>query len=323
MNDRNLIVNEVFKQKMTSVKPNLSLMLIDGAEEGRIPIKTIIEESLADRYITQFNTVGLKDLKDPVAPLTQFRPNILILDLGKEKFDFKKYGAEIKHNFPGLRVIVLVDDSNIRQTLWWLEHGADHLVYKGRFFLADFAQVLENAVTKIEQYRFKQKALDEIFFPDNFPVALFQLKSEGPAVLMKDFEDIPNLDVDIPINHFLDKLAIEYLILTGQGHTYHESVYILPAGSAKSHVVLVFSFRLDDPKATDDRIRVGYFQLCIFVPSFYLSFFPPIPEMMDVIPKLKNILPDADALSEEALIGVKYAILNHIRKLVERTQIKE
>ncbi len=308
---------------MISEKSELSFMLIDGAEEGRIPIKTIISDSLAERYKTKITTIPLRDFVDPISLLTQYRPNLLIMDLGKERFDFKKFGMEIKNSFPSMRIIILVDDNNIRQTLKWLEYGADHLVYKGRFFLADFAQVIENAVSKIEQYRFKQKALDEIFFPDNFPAALFQLKSEGPAVLMKDFHEIPNLDVDIPINHFLDKLAIEYLILTGQGHTYHESVYILPAGSAKSHVVLVFSFRLDDPKATDDRIRVGYFQLCIFVPSYYLSFFPPIPEMMDVIPKLKNILPDADALSEEALIGVKYAILNHIRKLVEGTQIRD
>ena len=254
--------------------------------------------------------------------MIQHRPDLLIIDVGDEQFNFEEFGPLAKNDFPLTRIIVIIGDKNIRKSLKWLEFGADHLVYKGNFFLPDFSTVLENAIKKIEANKQRRKNIEHIFFPEQYPAALFQLQSHGPSVLLKDFEIIPNLDIDIPIPHLLDKLAIEYLILTGQGHTYHESCYILPAGSSKSHAVLVFSFRLDDPMAKDHRIRQGYFQLCLFVPNDFLPFLPPVSKLQEVIPLIKEMIPDSQTLSEESLVGIKYAILNHIRKIAEQNLIK-
>ncbi len=300
-------------------KEHINILYANGKEEKSIPIKSFTEQTLNELgYRMSFYHVKASKLTDPFPLLTQYRPDIIIIDPGDEKLEFKEIGHNVKNDFPGTRIILLLDDSNIRKLLKWSEYGVDHLVYKGRFFLADYSEVLEHAIEKSKKYKMMQKTLDEIFFPDNYPVALFQLKSEGPAVVMKDFDEISGLDLDIPISHFLDKLAIEYLILTGQGHTYHESVYFFPAGSSRSHVVLVFSFKMDDPLAKDVRIKVGYFQLCFFIPAHLISFFPPISEMVDIIPKLRKLLPDTLALSEESLLGMKYSTLNMIRKLAEK-----
>ncbi len=111
---------------------------------------------------------------------------------------------------------------------------------------------------------------------ESFGIALFSMEDEGPKVLYTDLElhsFLASSLSDEPLGDILEKIAIHTIVLIGQGHVYPEGVFEIPAGKLNIKSVLV-SFKLQNLTAKDPRLRLGYFQLAIFLPIPILKLLP-------------------------------------------------
>ncbi len=302
-------------------KEKLTVLSAKSTDSPSIPYQSLTTETLKEwGYEVSFHSLTNLDQKEIERNFAIYNPDLFIIDKGTGHLNFKELGPYIRSNYPYTQIILIVGDENIREILRWLDYGVDLMVYRGKFFIKDFTTVLGRAILGVKASRKKLNKLAKVFYPGKYPSAVFQLSTNGPTALIWDFENLEDDTLDIPVDHLLSKLAIEYLILTGQGHIYHESCFILPAGPSKRYNVIVFSFKLDDPDAVDERLKEGYFQLCIFVSNDDFIMFPPVSKLTSITPLIKEVIPDAQSINLETLEGVKFAVLNQIKNIASEDQ---
>ncbi|MHA2249945.1 MAG: tetratricopeptide repeat protein [Candidatus Kariarchaeaceae archaeon] len=177
--------------------------------------------------------------------------------------------------------------------------------------------IQSSSLIKTEKYPDKDKIDQEVIKSfdnlDRFPSALFKITEMGPVVLLTDFNEYPE-KLEMKLDSFLYQLAINFSVIIGQGHNYHEGIFDLPA--SENHRALLYSFRIADPNAVDKRLELGYLQYCIFVPK---SIHQYIPSGSAIEPKIAKMITDVktvDSINLNRMMRMKADILSTIKELL-------
>ncbi len=244
-------------------------------------------------------------------------PNLLILcsDVAHE-FNFYSLGPYLKSNYPRLKILLIVID-NFRNAFRMVSCGVDEVVFgRSEDFGSDMIYSLSRLYARIEEEKRQADYFSQVYNPDNYPVVMYALKGSGLELVAKDFQVFPDSQnkYEKLTSEFLSNLGLHLGLLVGQGHTYHESCYFMPAGDSTEYSILVFSFRLDNPDADEVRLEYGYYLFCLFIKNEYFRAFPSISELQPLVEYIKKLIPDSRTLNE-SLLGLKFSLINRIKIL--------
>jgi hypothetical protein len=104
-------------------------------------------------------------------------------------------------------------------------------------------------------------------------IAVFSMNNFGPTVLQ--YDNMSNLLNDVSSEQFLQNIAVNLMVAIGQGHSFSEGVFELPAGNLLGYRLLLISFRFKDFSSSD--VRLKNTNLClvgIFIPTSICSLLP-------------------------------------------------
>ena len=111
--------------------------------------------------------------------------------------------------------------------------------------------------------------------PDQFPLVIFNVDERGPGVAFRDFDALPYADITSnQIDALLAKLAVSYISSIGQGHSYLEGVFDLPAGKLKNYRLILVSFYIGSESKNDGFNFNNYYQYGIFIPTPLSHYLP-------------------------------------------------
>ena len=121
-----------------------------------------------------------------------------------------------------------------------------------------------------------------------------------------------NRDVDT----FLINLGISLAMVLRADEDYIEGVLALPAGGSKEFTVLMLGFKLPDEAALDVRLKIGFFQLCLFIPHIYRNLMPVPDKLNYLIKEIQNEIQDARELTSEFNKYLKMKMLDALISIV-------
>jgi len=297
----------------------------------KAPLKALIslrgEELLGKtvKVLEQFrNLKGMNMIIQHAETLTRIddwfateNPNLLVLcsDIAHE-YNFYSLGPYLKSSYPRLRILMIIKD-NFRHAFRMVSSGVDEIVFgRSEDFGADMIYALSRLYVAIEESKKHMDYFSQVFNPDNYPAVMYGLKGSGIKLLAKDFDVFPDSSnkYEKLTNEFLTNLGLHLGLLVGQGHTYHESCYFMPAGDSTEYSILVFSFRLNDPDAEEERLSYGYYLFGLFIKNEYFRVFPSISELEPLVEYIKKLIPDSRTLNE-SIVGLKFSLINRIKTL--------
>jgi CheY-like chemotaxis protein len=280
-----------------------------------------VEDSLADFRLLEvflsqhFPSIELdhvETLPEMFEKLKHQQYDIILLDLNLDGESSFQVIPKLLQMYPLTEIVVVSGQDDVRTALECISYGVSYIT-KGEFLETDLIKTM-TSVVKLVISKQVNAALREAVFQDFlFPLVLFKLGKAGTDVLVKDFEQFPE-PLDVPLSTFLLKLGIHIGISIGQGHRYHAGLYQLPAGSSKNFEVLVYTFRLKDEQATDPRMKMGFFQFCLFVPKFLASLFPPLAVMEKEFKNQHSRFGSAEDLNIQSFLDIKRNIIDYLSK---------
>ena len=253
----------------------------------------------------------------------EHNPNLLILCSSiATDYNFQALQPLLKENHPQLVTLLLVNE--IRPALRLISVGVDYAILKGQpesEFSGDFTNALNETYKSIQHVSETYQHKNSTFYSENYPIAIYSLENDAIPLLYRDFNVFPDSEnrYEATTKDFIDALGLNIMLIVGQGHTYHESCLLLPAGSSREYSTLVFSFSMDNPSAEDKRLKTGYFLICIFVKNEYSKDFPAISLMQPLIAQIKKDITDARNLANhDDVVKLKYTLLNKIKNLSQK-----
>ena len=92
----------------------------------------------------------------------------------------------------------------------------------------------------------------------------------------------------------------------------HEGCFSFPAGDSKFYSSLLFTFKLDNPFARDERLKEGYYQICFFVPQSFFTMFPALAKLSPFIAYITELVTDSTELVDK-LGEIKLMLLDKIK----------
>lgn len=241
--------------------------------------------------------------------------HIMILDLNFPDGNSLQIIPQIKEKSPNLFIIVISAQPEIRIALSALDSGADSYVCKGVSFNADLMVSINSAIRQIVLKEENILLKETIFQEGNFPFVMFKFSDFGVEPIFKDFIAFPE-KMDRDVNAFLINLGISLAMVLRADEDYIEGVFALPAGGSKTFTVLLLALKIPDEAAVDDRMKIGFFQFCLFVPQIYGSLMPVPDKLNYLIEEIKNEIQDARELTDEFNKYIKMKVLESLKNLV-------
>lgn len=268
------------------------------------------------------SVVALNTFANIDSLISNHKHSLIIMDLADaNKFNIKFMLSSLKKNYPKLQIAFFVQ-KQVSSIISYINLGIYNYIELNEraFNEQQFKVVLAKMWEFIERDRLQNIEEIRAFYPESYPIAIFTLSSGGPEVLAKDFEKFPGHKDSLETKDFLSNLAMQSMLIAGQGHVYHESCFFFPAGNSKRYTALLTSVIINNPMANEERLINGYYQLCLFIPNIYFKYFPPLAALLELVDYMKSIVPDAQSLNQTTVIGLKYSLLNKIRD-IKRKQI--
>lgn len=144
-----------------------------------------------------------------------------------------------------------------------------------------------------------------------FPLVIFNIDEMGPGVLYRDFTELPDADIDPDsIDTFLMNLAISYISAIGQGHSYIEGVFDLPAGKLENYRLILISFYIGSEYVKDDYDFCNYYQIGMFIPKPLNHLLPAISSFETFILKyVKKNFEGSFSLTNDKINQIKQEII--------------
>jgi len=270
-----------------------------------VNIVNIIETQTKQNNLSYVKT--LTELKDEIQQ-NGVTCDILILDLNFPDGSSVDYITKIKEIKPEVVIIVISAQSEIRTAIRALDSGADSYICKGESFNSDLIVALKNGLKQISLNEKNQALKNSIFVPEIFPLVLFKISEMGVDVIFQDFNTFPE-EMERDTHSFLGNLGISFSMVLSSDNEYLEGVFSFPAGASKLYRVLLFTFRIPDKSAVDQRLRLGFFQLCLFFPKTFISILPPVDDMAFIIEFIKTEVTEASLFSPDFIVKLKTKIL--------------
>ncbi|OLS29287.1 MAG: KDP operon transcriptional regulatory protein KdpE [Candidatus Heimdallarchaeota archaeon LC_2] len=277
-----------------------------------VNIINIIETQSEESEITVFE--NLTDFKAEVEK-NRLSCDLLILDLNLPDGSSLELIPRIRELNEDLIIIVSSSQTEIRTALACLDYGATSYVCKGETFSSDLMVTLKSALKHIELRTKNNQLKKSIFAIENYPMVLFKISEMGVEPVYQDFDVFPEY-LERSTEEYIMNLGISFSMLLGDDMEYYEGAFILPAGASKFFEIMLLSFRIPDKNAFDVRLRLGFFQLCLFVQKSFISLLPHADKMSYLVDIIKSQVVDAEFFTDETLIKLKSMILAEIVKLV-------
>ena len=152
----------------------------------------------------------------------------------------------------------------------------------------------------------REKVILKAFANDNTYSVLFKLEGIGPNAVFRDFNTLKGVD---HIDTFLINLGVALMTAIGQGHDYNIGVYDLPMAKLPNHRLFAFSFRKEDPKANDSRLREGFFIYTLFINKRDYWLFQPFSKAEKFLEKCFGNPLHAIDMNKEFLEDLKIKLL--------------
>lgn len=286
--------------------------IAEDSQFNAINIVSIIENQHGKNTITIFE--NLTDLT------SEFEANgldcdILILDLNFPDGNSLELIPKFRESNEDLVIIVNSSQTDIRTALACLDYGANSYVCKGETFNSDLMVTLNSALKQIELREKNLVLKKSIFAPENYPLVMFKISEMGVEPFYRDFDYFPEY-LERDTEEFLVNLGISFSVLLSDDITYYEGAFLLPAGASTFFEVLLFSFRIPDKNAIDERLRLGFFQMCLFVQKSFIPLLPHADNMSFIVDKIKSEVIEAELMTPERLSELKSMVITEIMKLV-------
>lgn len=257
-----------------------------GTVKQKILIRTSVralsvEDSVADfnllqllisKHFPSFKLDHVKTSKELFEQLEHRNYDVILLDLllGAERGTHLI--RSLKEILPLGEIVIISGQNDIRTAVECASQGVPYVV-KGRHLETDLLKTL-SSVSRLLRSKKEIAVLQNIVFQSvNFPVVLFKMSRRGLEMTYKDFEQFPE-NLSISLDDYLRKLGTYLAITVGQGHEYHTGLLQLPAGASKLYQMMVFTFRLEDKQALDQRLVQGYLLFCLFIQKDIFSLLP-------------------------------------------------
>jgi small GTP-binding protein len=171
----------------------------------------------------------------------------------------------------------------------------------------------------INQYYEQLDKMKKLRDHTNFPLAVFFMNEFGPDLYYKDFTKLQGNDqeiVDDNLDSFLIQVSISLISSIGQGHSYIEGVFDLPAGDLSNYRLVVLSKRLFNRKATDARLQNGFAIFTFFVSKSYQKFLKKLATIEGRLLTIFNEENDINDLEGDKMIDIKKRIVDTIFETV-------
>ncbi|MHA2253169.1 MAG: hypothetical protein ACXAD7_22600 [Candidatus Kariarchaeaceae archaeon] len=158
---------------------------------------------------------------------------------------------------------------------------------------------------------FKSDVFDIFSDPLQFPAVIFGIDERGPGVAFRDFDELYYADVEPKdLDTYLRNLAISYISAVGQGHSYLEGVYDLPAGNQENYRLILISFYIGNEIAMDSYNFHNYYQMGLFIPTPLSQLLPALSSVETfVLANVKKILEGSFFLTVDKIQQIKREIL--------------
>lgn len=241
--------------------------------------------------------------------------DILILDLNFPDGNSLELIPKIRSSYEDLIIIVNSSQTEIRVALACLDYGANSYVCKGETFNSDLMVTLKSVLSQIELKEKNITLKNSIFTPDNYPMVLFKISEMGVEPVFKDFINFPEY-LERSTDEYIMNLGISFSMLLGDDMEYYEGAFLLPAASSKFYEILLLSFRIPDKNAVDPRLKLGFFQFCLFVQKSFIPLLPYADKLSFLVDVIKTQVVDAELFNEELLLNLKSMLIAEISKLV-------
>lgn len=249
-----------------------------------------------------------------------FKPDVLLLDLYFEKEGSSHDLIEEIKSIGQTAVLVMSAQTDIREALGTIQDGADNYIVKDKFFEADLQASLNAIFSKVDLQRQNALLTAAIFDADNYPIVVFGFTEMGVEPVFRDFETFPE-DIEMDTDTFLVNTGVSFMMLLGRGNTVNEGCFSFPAPNSNFYNVLLFSFRLPNPDAIDERLKNGYYQLAFFIPRSFYFLLPRTEELGFMVNKIKTELDNARNLNKEKVIPLAKDLLAEIAEMTRLTGI--
>ncbi|MCH8907794.1 MAG: response regulator [Candidatus Heimdallarchaeota archaeon] len=286
----------------------LRIVIAEDSDFYMVNIENILEDFIKNYDIERVTSITALDTYIDELPSI----DLMILDMYFPDGNIVDKLVELKLLYPDVITIMVSGQSDIRLAFRTVELGANYYVVKGETFASNLMVAVLNAAEQLRLRRDLMGLRNSVFDPSLYPMVLFQLTEQGVDSIQSDFEEFPEV-LHQPEATFLKNIGLGFMLVIGQGHNYHEGCFNVPAGSSKFYTALLFVFRLPNPTAKDPRLKIGYYQMCLFVPKPLFQMFPSIHTMNPLIEKIKAMTTDSVHLIENKLQPVKQMIFDEIK----------
>lgn len=286
----------------------INLMVAEDSEFFIANVRNILEhfeENFEIKFV--LNIEQLKLLLDRVSP------EILVVDLNFPDGNMLEVLPLIRSQNPETSIIVMSSQPDIKTAFLTLENGANNYVCKGESFVSDLLSAIRNSIFKIQLLRQLKKLRDTVFQESNFPFIVYEISEEGITETFRDFVDFPER-IDESTEEFLVNIGISYMVLLGRGEKYNEGVFVFPATRSKFYDIMLISVTMNNPKAKDHRLKVGYFQFCLFIPKMFMNLFPSLTVMQEYIKMTKEYFVDSNNFNKEKLLVFKDHLIDQLKQ---------
>jgi len=252
-------------------------------------------------------------INDDLRELAAYIPDILIMDINGSnglKFDLLD---KILDQYPSIKIIIITQSSTIPIAVKCMKKGVTDFI----LYTEDFLDIFKESLSVIAKQLLFESNLnhffESIFKPENFLSIFYKASENGIDCIFKDFIFFPE-SLEIDQDDFIKQIGLSILVAIGQGHTYSEGVYSLPAGISKQYSLVVITQRLPDKTSKDPRLNLGYLVYTLFVPNLFLPFIPPNSDLIEIFPIIKSEINDLSDIGFHEASNIKRKIVSWLKE---------
>lgn len=174
-----------------------------------------------------------------------------------------------------------------------------------------FQSQIRQILRVYDEYMAEQKQMRDY---TNYPLAIFFMNDFGPQLFLKDFDHLEANDgshvQESELESFLIQVSISLISAIGQGHSYIEGVFELPAGTLDNYRLLIASKRMNNKTAEDNRLMSGYAIFGFFVPKNFTKYVRKTQTVEKSVLSRLSRYSDINEITEEELQAIKSDILD-------------
>ncbi len=140
-------------------------------------------------------------------------------------------------------------------------------------------------------------------------IGFFSMSELGPSVIYSDLKG-NRLKRGLPKENVLQNIALNTILAMGQGHSFCEGVFDLPAGMMQRYRLMVISKKVKDRGSSDPRLQEANLMIiAFFIPKKIVRYLPHYAVVEDEILELLSDYEDFSTLVEDDFQHIKLQLI--------------